>query len=130
MTKTERRIINLFKADIIEEETARQILAGDIKIANLPPLSKVGGLSHRRLIRVLCYCPESPRFYESKTTLNMETLPKKEARKVVQKLVLDFLLLDADEIKEANYSQEMASLFQNEDRNEEPREVKKPDSLD
>ena len=60
----------------------------------------------------------------------METLPMKEARKAVQKLVLDFLLLDSDEIKEAPSAQEMASQPQNDSCNEDSSEINKPEILD
>ena len=106
LSNLQRRITHLQRAGILHETTARYILEGRIQVKALPRIDEIENMKHTKLIRVLRYCPESPWFYDKKETLNMQKMPQKKARRLVEKLVLAYITLPSagkiDEVSAIN----------------------------
>lgn len=69
--KQRLRIANLCDAGVISAVMAERIYAGEIRTRRLPKLKNIESMSHRKLLKVLRLCPESPLFNVDKRKLNM-----------------------------------------------------------
>ena len=71
----------------------------------LPKLRRIGTMNMKKLLKYLCYCPESKHFMEKRSDLALKLKDLKEARNAVREMVIRACLnAENDAIPEAENS--------------------------